>query len=119
MIRSNNKMTRRFVLITIFINFIVYGALLFLLSYAPSIVESKAQINLVPLAPILIAGWIIFSSNVSDFVFCLICLMISLNAVLSVIVSVFAKVGRRTFFWVHISLIIYWLWSILYLMMFK
>jgi hypothetical protein len=112
-------MTRRFVLVTIFINFIVYVALLFLLSHAPSIVESKAQLDLVPLAPILIAGWIIFSSNIAEFIFSLICLMISLNAILSFIVSVFTKVGRRTFLWVHISLIVYWLWSILYLVMFK
>ena len=66
MIRSNNKMTRRFVLITIFVNFIVYGALLFLLSHAPSIAEAKVHLDLVPLAPILTAGWITFSSNVSD-----------------------------------------------------
>ncbi len=111
-------MTRRFVIITILVNLIVYVALLLTLSQDPSIAESKAHIDLVPLMPILIAKEIFSARYTAEFTLSLICLMISLNVTLSVIVSIL-KISRKTLLWAYIGLIIYWLWSILYLIIFR
>jgi hypothetical protein len=59
------------------------------------------------------------AKDLGEFVFSLISLSISVNVIFEIVISTLKSNKRVLFVLAHISLILYWIWSLGYLVIFK
>ena len=112
-------MSRRFVKLSFLINVLIYFTLLLILDYETELSKYGVSFVIVPIAPIVIACGIFTAKSVSEIIFYLIVLFITINAIVQVILSIWKHNLKSLLYIAHISLIFYWGWSLLFLITLK
>jgi hypothetical protein len=110
-------MTRRFVLLTLIANALLYVALLLL--FRETLLKTGISFSMVPTAPIVIGVNIFRASNFGEFILCTVTLLVASNACVSTVISVLKYDSMKLCLFAHFSLILYWGLSLLILVIFK